>query len=709
MKKSIYLFIVIVYQSFSLTAQINDDHLDWSTSVKDVGDDIVELVFEASIDDKYHLYSQFFDDGGPMKLSFSFDESDNYERIGNLTEHPAPVKEYDDIFGINVQYFKHDATFKQKIKVLSDKDFTIRVSLSGQSCFDDGSCFLVDEEFTFQVKGTALKKKENEEVISSNKVIENEFGEKDTEDSSLTAAKKTRTIPVIETKKIETDDQKTIELVENNESGKEKESLWWFFLLAIGGGFLGILTPCVFPMIPMTVTFFMNSSENRAKSIIKAIIYGLSIILLYTSLGALVSLTSTDADVASQISSNWIVNLIFFLVFLLFGASFLGMFELTLPAWMVNKADKQADKGGYLSVFFMAFTLVIVSFSCTGPIVGAILVEAAGGAVLKPILGMFGFSLAFALPFTLFAFFPSWLKKLPKSGGWLNTVKVVLGFIVLALGMKFLVIADKTMHWNILSRDVFIAIWIVLFSLLGLYLLGKIKFAHDSDLPYISVPRLALVIATFSFVVYMIPGLFGAPLKAISGFLPDRSSQQFNLQEIIRENASTTMVRSDKKTALCDKPKYDDLFHLPHGLEGYFDYEQALACAKKQDKPVFIDFTGLGCANCKKMEADVWSDKEVLRRLREDFIIVALYVDEQKFLPENEWYISEYDGKEKKTIGKKNADIRISKFKKNSQPYYFIINQQDEILSEFGGYNPNVDLFISFLEKGSKAYKKENE
>ncbi|MCK5339158.1 MAG: thioredoxin family protein, partial [Bacteroidales bacterium] len=375
--------------------------------------------------------------------------------------------------------------------------------------------------------------------------------------------------------------------------------------------------------------------------------FGISIVFIYTVIGTVIALT-LGVNFANWLSTHWLPNVLFFLIFVIFAASFFGMFEITLPSWMISSSDKRAEKGGISGPFFMAFTLVLVSFSCTGPLVGSILVKSATGAWLEPIIGMLGFSLAFALPFALFAFFPSWLNKMPKSGGWLNSVKVVLGFLELALGLKFLSIADQTYHWGLLDREVYLAIWIVIFVLMGFYLLGKIKFAHDSEVKFIGVPRLAFVIITFSFVVYLIPGMFGAPLKFLSGDLPRAQTHDFDINAIVRENVKM-IAPYDDTPATCETAKYHEFLHLPHGLEGYFDYEQALSCAKTLNKPLFIDFTGHGCVNCREMEANVWADTKVLKRLQEDYIVVALYVDDKTAVPEEEWVLSSADGKLKKT------------------------------------------------------------
>jgi thiol:disulfide interchange protein DsbD len=474
------------------------------------------------------------------------------------------------------------------------------------------------------------------------------------------------------------------------------------FILAFIFGLIAILTPCVFPMIPMTVSFFMHEGENKTKGKFQAIVFGISIILIYTVIGTVIALT-LGVNFANWLSTHWLPNILFFLIFVIFAASFFGMFEITLPSWMINKSDKKADRGGITGPFFMAFTLVLVSFSCTGPLVGSILVEAATGAWLEPIIGMLGFSLAFALPFTLFAFFPAWLNKMPKSGGWLNSVKVVLGFLELALGLKFLSIADQTYHWGILDREIYLAIWIVIFALMGFYLLGKIKFAHDSDVKYISVPRLTLVIITFSFVVYLIPGMFGAPLKFLSGYMPPAQSHDFDLNAIVRENVKL-MVPEDDSPSTCETAKYHEFLHLPHGLEGYFDYDQALACAKSLNKPIFIDFTGHGCVNCREMEANVWSDPKVLKRLQEDYIVVALYVDDKTTVPEEEWVISSADGKLKKTVGKIYADLQIHNFNINAQPYYVLLGHDGEILAKPRAYDLDIDAFVKFLDEGKAKF-----
>jgi len=631
----------------------------WKFSKTQINQTEYELKIEALIKDKWHLYGQFFPDGGPIKLQFNFEESTNYTKLGKTEESPAPTEVYDEIFKIKIQYFDKKAVFTQKIKRLNNSAFEIKGTLEGQACLDDGMCVPVNADFSFKIESANGKKSETTVSTDSD----------------------------------------------------SKTNLWGFFFFAFLAGLAAIFTPCVFPMIPMTVSFFMHSDKNKTKARLKALVYGLSIIVIYTVPIALIIAISTfvgegavAADLANWLSTHWAPNLLFFVIFMIFAASFLGMFEIMLPSSWVNKMDSNADKGGLLGSFFMAFTLVLVSFSCTGPIVGGILVQsAAGGVITEPIVGMLGFSLAFALPFTLFALFPAWLNKLPKSGGWLNSVKVVLGFLELALGLKFLSIVDLTYHWGILDREIYLAFWIVIFFLLGMYLLGKLKFSHDSEIKYLSVPRLMLAILTFTFVVYLIPGMFGAPLKALAGYIPPQTTHDFDLHTIVRNNAGGVVEN------LCEKPKYAEKLSLPHGLNAYFDYQQGLACAKEQNKPIFVDFTGHGCANCRKMEEYVWADPRVLKRLREDFLIITLYVDDKETLPEKEWQLSTFDKKMKKTLGEKNADFQITTFKVNSQPYYLILDHEGKQLTQKPVvFDVNVENFIAFLDEGLNNFKQKN-
>jgi thiol:disulfide interchange protein DsbD len=706
MKKQYVSSIIITalfLLSFNLTAlsQILTP-VKWSFSTKQLNNSEVELIMKATIDKTWHLYSQDIKPDGPVPTTFTFEPSNNYALVGKVTE-PKAIEEFDPNFDMVLKYFADEAIFKQKIRVLTDKDFKIKGFLEFMCC-DDKQCLPPNEvDFEFSIKGNP------DAVASANTSTTSTASTAPIVSGSDTT--QADTVTTVEASVDTAIDKTTIEEIKAGE--KKEDSLWTLFILSFLAGLAAILTPCVFPMIPMTVTFFLKE-KDKVKAKTQAFVYGLSIILIYTIIGTIVAVT-LGANFANFLSTHWLPNVLFFLIFVFFAASFLGMFEITLPSWMINKSDAQADRGGVMGSFFMAFTLVLVSFSCTGPIVGAILVASAGGEVLMPIIGMLGFSLAFALPFTLFAFFPRWLNNMPKSGGWLNSVKVVLGFIELALGLKFLSIADQTYHWGILDREIYLAFWIIIFALMGLYLLGKLKLAHDTELKYLSVPRLTLAIITFTFVLYLIPGMFGAPLKALSGYLPPQATHDFDLNRIIRENvevfSSSDNPDADRASGalangLCDTPKHGDILHLPHGLYGYFDYEQGLACAQKLNKPVFIDFTGHGCVNCREMEARVWADPRVLKRLKEDYIVIALYVDDKTQLPESEWITSQYDGKVKKTIGKKYADFQISRFNVNAQPYYVLLDTNGELLVQPKAYDLNVDNFVEFLDNGLKEFRK---
>ncbi|PLX14668.1 MAG: disulfide bond formation protein DsbD [Marinilabiliales bacterium] len=641
--------------------------VSWVFSSEKVGERQFDLIFTATVEEGYHLYSVEKVEDGPLPTEFVFEEQNGFKLVGKAEEVTKPVEEYDKVFEQNIKFFNNKAVFKQTIELTADEDvIDVIGEILYMSC-NDVSCVALYTDIEYKFDG-----KNNQQIISEN-----------TDNSNTDLSNDIGAVDI---------------------TGKNA-SLWGFFILSFLGGLAAILTPCVFPMIPMTVSFFMKDGAEKAKGKIEAIIYGISIIAIYVFIGSVLAVIA-GPEIANWLSTHWLPNILFFLIFVIFAFSFFGMFEITLPSWLVNKSDQKADKGGFLGPVFMALTLVLVSFSCTGPIVGTILVESAGGQILKPIIGMLGFSLAFALPFTMFAFFPSLLEGLPKSGGWLNSVKVVLGFLELALGLKFLSIADQTYHWGILDREIYLAFWIVIFLLLGLYLLGKLKFAHDSDLPFISVPRLMMAIVVFTFVAYMIPGMWGAPLKALSGYIPPQTTHDFDMNTIIRENVKAySGDGTNQESELCETPKYHEFLHLPHGLEGYFDLDQAISCAKEQNKPIFIDFTGHGCVNCREMEANVWSDPNVLKRLREDYIVVALYVDDKTGLPEDEWYISGYDNKWKKTVGKKFADLQKDKFGVNAQPFYVLLGHDNDVLAQPRAYDLDVDAFVKFLDKGKENFK----
>jgi len=657
--RKLILFIAFIIYALSTSAQIYDP-VTWDFRYEKKGDKQYELIFTATIDKNSHIYAMDIPDGGPIPTSFRFDSLPGFRLIGKTFEVTKPVEVLDDAFGFKIKTFSNTAEFRQKITAVQTS-FSVSGAVNFMACNNATCSPPKDVEFAIKISDLTGK----QSVISS-------------------SSQDVNSGPV-----------------------KTDRALLKFFLISLLAGFAGVLTPCVFPMIPMTVAFFSQGSEDRGKAVFKALIFGVSIVLIYSSLGIIVSLTSAGSGFANALSTHWIPNTIFFLLFVVFAVSFFGAFEILLPNSWVTRADSKVDKGGILAAFFMGLTTVIVSFSCTGPIIGALLVEAAGGDVLRPTIGMVGFGIAFALPFTIFALFPSIMSRIPKSGGWLNSIKVVLGFIMLAFSMKFLMTIDSVYSLGILSRSLFIAIWIVLFSLLGLYLMGKIKFSHDSDLPFISAFRLFLIIAVFTFVVYLIPGLFGAPLNGLSSFLPPQETSEFNLPELIMENrpVSGTAVQSVSTSQLCSEPKHSDIFNMPLSLNGYFDYAQGLACAKEQGKPVLIDFKGHACANCKRMESKVWADPEVLKRLRDNFVIIALYVDDRTQLPENEWIVSAIDGKQKKTIGKICEDLEISKFKTNALPLYVITDDEGNALSKPMPTNLNIKEYKKWLDDGVALFK----
>jgi thiol:disulfide interchange protein len=486
----------------------------------------------------------------------------------------------------------------------------------------------------------------------------------------------------------------------DNASNDQDRSLWGIFIAGLIGGFAAFLMPCIYPMVPLTVSFFTKQSGTRAKGIINSLLYGLFIIVIYVALGMIVTLLFGASALNEAASSAWF-NLLFFVIIIIFAVSFLGAFEITLPSRFVNKMDEKSNKGGLIGLFFMSFTLALVSFSCTGPIIGYLLVEAvAEGALMGPAIGMLGFSVALAIPFMIFAFFPFLLKEMPKSGGWLNTVKVSLGFLELALAFKFLSNVDLAYHWGILDREVFLAIWIVIFGLFGLYLLGKLQFSHDSPVAFLSIPRLFFAMVILSFTVYMIPGMWGAPLKALSAWLPPSPTQDFNLHMPGGGYASAAPSASAQIVK-----KYGDVFHAPHGIDAFYDYDQALEYSKQVKKPVLLDFTGWSCVNCRKMEESVWPDPTVLRLLKEEYILVSLYVDDRTDLAPEEQYVSTFSGKKIRRVGQKWSDLQQSRFGVNAQPYYVIVDSNGEQLGQPEAYNEDISNYIRFLEDGLSAYK----
>lgn len=715
MRKLLFVLAIALLPLISIGQLVKPAEWSFSVSKKDVKvGDVVELIFKADIPKDWYMYSNEFKGEGPIKAAFAFTKNNTYQLVGGVVGQHPKVKQ-DEFFG-EVAVFEKTAEFRQKVKILSTTPAIKGRVVEYQICSNvTGQCVLfenIQAEFSkmLTVSGDATPSVWGEgsgcceeikvltEALRDKGIIDPLPDDEGIADSSI----KKQTVDTggyHSTSILEGGECKVKQFAGEDgivETKEEDENLFWFALVAFLSGLAALLTPCVFPMIPMTVTFFLKGSGSKAKGLRNAILYGVFIILIYTIIGTIFAV-AFGAEFANIIATDPIVNIIFFVVFIIFAMSFFGMFEIVLPSKFVNKVDKQSDRGGLVGVFFMALTLVLVSFSCTGPIVGTILVEAAKGGVVRPIVGMVGFSMAFALPFTLFAIFPNWLQNLPKSGGWLNSVKVVLGFVEVALGLKFLSVADQTQHWHLLDREIYIALWIVIFTLMGVYLLGKIKFSHDSDMPYLGVPRLFLSIITFSFVVYLIPGMWGASLPGLAGYLPPTTSHDFNLP---------AMIKGEGVGNLCEKPKHTEFLHLPHGLKGYFDYNQAIKCAKDLKKPLFIDFTGHGCVNCRKMEEKVWADKAVLERLEKDFVVVALYVDDKTEVPESDWRTSKFDGKVKKTIGKINADIQICYFGSNAQPNYCLLDNNEELLAPPRGSDYNVEKFIEFLDEAKKLFNK---
>lgn len=694
--RKIIVAILLVGLSFNVFSQVKQKpKWNLSTDKKEikVGDEI-ELVFESPIEKDWYMYANDFDASlGPIVAFFDFKKHPSYKIIGKLK--PIGTKKiFDDVWNGTVSKFFHKAEFRQKVKILQANP-VIKVAVEFQECSEvSGMCVNFEDNLEFKLKVSGVNTSSTQEI--SNPSNNQELPVEDSIVQNETKPKNSGIVAVnsspCDYKNMKVPSDKYIK--GNGEKGDfdgSSESLWGFMIYAFLFGLGAIMTPCVFPMIPMTVTFFTKNKDNGR---FKAFVFGFFIIAIYTIVGTFVAIFM-GPDFANWLSTHWLPNILFFLIFIAFGASFLGLFEIVLPHKLVNSMDVKSSMSNYAGIFFMAFTMVLVSFSCTGPLVGNILIQAFGGTYLRPIAGMFAFSLAFAIPFTLFAIFPQWLSSLPKSGGWLNSVKVVLGFIELALALKFLSTADTVYHWGILNRDVYISIWIVISVMTGLYLMGKFLTSHDSPITKINVPRIFLSIASFSFAVYLFPGLFGAPLNALSGYLPPQHTLAFDLY-----------TSKSEKAKVGAEIKHAELFHLPHNLNGFFDYCQALEYSKIVNKPVFIDFTGHGCVNCRKMEANVWSNPEVLKLLNDDYVVVALYADEKEKLAENEWYVSPYDNKEKKEIGKQNLDLQIRKFNANAQPLYVLIDHEENMLAYPRAYNESITEFVDFLKKGKQTYQK---
>lgn len=644
--------VLFLLSAVPLFAQMGEPIVKWSVSQGKTENGITEIIFSGTISSGWHTYGASHKDS---PVTVEFEDVKGYSLEGGLYDLLKPEKfDGDDVFFDKIKV-------AQKIRVAEDAS-SLKGMITSSSCTDN-SCG-APEDWNFEIK---LRK----------------------EADAAAAAVPEKAAVTTETPEIS---QNVTE-----EEQRAGGSLWALILEAVLWGFAMLLTPCVFPMVPMTISFFMKGSSTPAAGRFKAFMYGLFIVLLYTvPISLIIGATyifggeTVTADIFNWLSTHWLPNIIFFIVFMVFAASFFGAFEITLPSALVNKSDKNSDKGGLAGIFFMALTLVLVSFSCTGPIVGSVLIKSTQGEFWTPMVTMLAFSVAFALPFTIFAMFPSLLKKL-KSGSWLNSVKVVLGFIEVALGLKFLSVADQTYHWGLLDREIYLAIWIVVFTLLGLYLLGKIRFEADSEVKHIGIFRLFLVIVDFTFVVYMIPGMFGAPLKALSGYLPPIETQDF----IMGSNASQQVVSIEEAT------KGEK---LPLGLTGYHSMEEGYAAAKASGKPVFLDISGLACVNCREMEQRVWSDPKVLSMLKNDFVIVVLYTDDKTKLPENEW-VTTSSGKVLKDRGRVNAWFVRENFGVSAQPNYVLLSPDGKQLAPIRGYNTDIDGFVEFLNSGLEKMK----
>jgi thiol:disulfide interchange protein DsbD len=666
MLKRTYCTFIVLFIAFTSFAQMQEP-VKW----KHVINEKSELIFTSSIESGWHIYAMNMPEGGPKPTVFVFETVKGAKLSGKVSTKNALHTAYDELFEMNISWYKDNPVFTQKLSITDPDQFLLEGYIDYMSCNDE-NCVALTEEFSFSKKdlpvGIVLAKVETPQAAIP--IVE-------ISESETPAIVSQDTLPVVPVSSVDLWQPVTKELNALG-AGQEATKSWLaIFLICFGGGFLALLTPCVWPIIPMTVSFFLKRSKsNRKKAVSDAVIYGISIMSIYLLLGLLITILF-GASALNDLSTNAGFNLIFFALLVVFAVSFFGAFELTLPASWTNKMDSKAESTtGLLSIFFMAFTLVLVSFSCTGPIIGGLLVQVSSmDSLAGPAIGMFGFGLALAIPFALFAIFPSMMQNLPKSGGWLNTVKVVLGFLELALALKFLSVADLAYKWKMLDREVFLVLWIVIFVLLGLYLLGKIKLAHDSDLTHISVPRLFLALISFAFAVYMVPGLWGAPLKAISAFSPPLYTQDFNL--------------------------YNGEVHPK-----FYDYDEGMAYARKNNRPALLDFTGYGCVNCREMEAAVWSDPRVKSMIDNEYVLISLYVDDKTKLPAV--ITQEEFGKTVKlrTVGDKWSYLQRHKFGANAQPYYVLLDNNGRPIAPWRAYDKDINGYIQFLQNGISTYKK---
>ncbi len=700
MKKYTLSIIIFLLTSVFSFAQPNADaKAKWRFEANRISETQVEIDVFIEIPENFHMYSFDQGAGGPIPAKIEWNLPEGASLNGGLKSVNPPREYFDEIFEINIRDFGKSAHWKQKITLSNADAITVKATYTYQLCMDDGFCINpFPETAEISVKAaTKIEKAKEPKAAKTEQIVKEDLPKEFTANVKQIEATQDKQSETAENLVEEKPLAKSVNSVE--EETAKSQTPWWIFIAGFIGGLLAFLTPCVFPMVPMTVSLFIK--KERKIGIRDAIIYGLSIIVIYVGLGLVIT-AIFGPDALYNMSTNTIFNTIFFIVFVVFAISFFGAFELTLPSSWVNKMDKKVDStSGLVSVFFMAFTLVLVSFSCTAMIIGTLLVESVQtGSLLGPFMGMFGFSIALALPFTLFAIFPSLLKSMPKSGGWLNTIKVFLGFVELALALKFLSMADLAGGWGILPRDVFIAIWIVIMVLLGLYLLGKIKFAHDSELPFVSIPRLMCAIASFSFALYLLPGMWGAPLNALSGYLPPLNTQTFDLYTpTLNKNASVQTVEDYENNR-----KYADVLDCPLGLNCFFDYEEGLAYAKETNKPVLLDFTGKTCANCRDIETSVWSQPEVYKMINEDYVLISLYMDVAYELPPKEQFTEELNGREYniKTIGDKWKFFSLKHYKTIAQPLYVVLDGNGNQLMQPIAYKEakNIEGFKKYLQNG---------
>lgn len=683
--KRVFSTLLMSFMFLAVQAQIHTP-VKWKIKLEDSGKPEKEIVFTAVADKGWHLYDMNLPAGGPVSTSITYETMKGAELVGKVVSSVAPTSVYDELFAMNLRWYSGTVTFTQKIKVTDAKAFKLAGELEFMACNDE-TCLPPERvEFSFNRKNITMTDAGVVAGESDDQAAADSLSLAQGTDSLSVSADGENAGQLVNPTKIaealsDNVDLWTPVIDELKAFGESPldgtdSSLLFIFLAGFAGGFIALLTPCVWPMIPMTVSFFLKRTKNKKKAIKDAVMYGVSIIVIYLALGLLIT-GIFGASALNDLSTNAVFNLLFFALLVLFAVSFFGAFEMVLPSSWTNKLDAKADStSGILSIFFMAFTLALVSFSCTGPIIGTLLVQAASmGSIVAPAVGMFGFAFALAIPFSVFAIFPNMLQSMPKSGGWLNSVKVVLGFLELALALKFFSVADLAYGWRILDRETFLVLWIVIFAMLGFYLLGKIRFSHDSELKYVSVPRLFMAIVSLAFVVYMVPGLWGAPLKSISAFAPPLYTQDFNL--------------------------YEDEVHAQ-----FDDYEAGMAYAKKNNKPVMIDFSGYGCVNCRKMEASVWTNPGVKQIIENDYVLITLFVDDKTKLPEVIEIEEHGKTRKLKTVGDKWSYLQRSKFGANAQPFYVLLDNNGKPLSHSYAYDEDVNKYIQFLQGGLKNYKK---